>query len=74
MFQGIILITSALSIWFVSRKESWGRYGFLIGFLGQPFWLIETYKSKQGGMFLLSLWYFYVWGQGIYFHIIKKGE
>jgi hypothetical protein len=69
--QFLILIFSASAIWFVGRKEKWRRWGYIFGILGQPFWIIETFKEMQMGMFLLTIWYTYSWGQGIWNFWIK---
>jgi hypothetical protein len=65
VLQVIIFVFSASAIWFVGRKESWRRWGFVIGLCGQPFWLWVTFRAGQWGMFLLSLWYAYAWAQGV---------
>jgi len=71
IIQLMILICSAVSIWLVARTDKLHRWGFVVGLFGQPFWLWETYHSEQYGMFLLSGWYVYVWGKGIYVRFIK---
>ena len=54
--QWFILICSCLSILLFSTKK-WYRYGFVIGIIGQPFWIYATYVGEQWGMFLVSIWY-----------------
>jgi hypothetical protein len=66
-----IIIFGASAIWFVSRREKWRRWGYLLGILSQPFWFISAYQSKQWGIFLLSVWYTYSWTQGIWNYWIK---
>jgi len=63
--QIFILLIGASSIWFISRKEKWSKWGYLIGMCGQPFWLYTSYVNQQWGIFALSVWYLYAWGQGI---------
>lgn len=70
--QIMIFFLSAASIWFVSRREKWKRWGFIIGLVSQPFWLYETYMSEQWGMFAVSVFYTYSWCQGIYNYWIKE--
>lgn len=71
MDQVLIFLFSASAIWFVGRKERWKRWGYILGMLGQPFWLIATFQNKQWGMFSLCIWYTYCWGQGIWNYWIR---
>ena len=66
MVQIILLILSASSIWLITRKEKWSRYGFIIGLSAQPFWFYSSFVTKQWGIFILSIFYTYSWCQGIY--------
>lgn len=72
--QVFILLSSCSAIWFVGRKEEWKRWGYIFGMIGQPFWLIETFKGEQWGIFVVCLWYTYSWGQGIWNYWIKKDK
>jgi len=54
--QILILIFSCLSIFLFGSKGRF-RYGFILGLAGQPFWIYETLKAEQWGMFLVSLWF-----------------
>ena len=47
----------------VARKNKWG---FVIGFFSQPFWLTTAYINQQWGIFFLSLVYEGIWVYGIY--------
>jgi nicotinamide riboside transporter PnuC len=69
--QVAILILSAAAIWFVSRREHWKRWGYIIGLCSQPFWFYTTITNKQYGMVLLSLWYTYSWAQGVLNYWVK---
>ena len=70
--QIMIFVFGCSSIWLVSRKEIWKRWGYIIGFLGQPFWFYVTIKNEQWGMFGLTIFYTYSWLIGIYIYWIKK--
>ena len=72
MIQTVILITSALSIWLVTRREDWSKYGYIIGLIGQPFWLYSSIQAEQWGIMALTIFYSYSWSQGIYYNWIKK--
>lgn len=56
----------------VAKKNKWG---FVLGLLSQPFWLITSFINKQWGVFLLSIIYVGSWILGIYewFFRNKKG-
>jgi len=72
--QVMLFICGAGAIWLVSRKEDWKRWGYIVGMCGQPFWLITAWHNQQWGIIVLTLFYAYSWGQGIYFYWIKKDE
>ena len=72
--QAFITIFGGVAIWLLGRKETWARWGYILGFLSQPFWFYTTIKNHQWGIFLLALWYMYCWGQGIYNYWIKKPQ
>ena len=67
-----ILVLGASNAWLLSRKEKWRRWGYILGMMGQPFWIYSTVQNKQWGIFALALFYIYCWGQGIYNFWIKK--
>jgi len=68
---GIILL-SCPAIWLVSRKDKWKRWGYILGLCGQPLWLYSSIENGQWGIAILSLWYTYAWGQGVYNYWIKE--
>lgn len=74
LIQILIFLFSASAIWFVGRRENWRRWGYVLGLCGQPFWLYTTFISGQWGMFVLSVWYSYSWGQGVYNFFIRKNK
>jgi hypothetical protein len=71
MIQFLIFVLSALSIWFVTREETWQKWGYPIGLLAQPFWAYASITEKQWGMLALTLFYTYSWSQGVYNHFLK---
>jgi len=70
--QIIICACGASSVWLVARLDKWKKYGYIAGILAQPFWMYTTLSHKQYGISILSLWYSYSWGLGIYNYCIKK--
>ena len=59
--QVMILILSGFSFWLatgISYEQR--KKGAIIGILAQVFWLIETARRLQWGMFILSLWYVWI--------------
>jgi hypothetical protein len=68
----MIFILGASSIWFVSRKEKWKRWGYIIGLCGQPFWIYMSITTHQWGLLALTFVYIFSWLQGIYNYWIKK--
>lgn len=71
IIQIVILLTSALAVWLVNQNNKLSKWGSVLGLIGQPFWLYSTFSSQQWGIFLLSLFYMYCWGQGVYNNFIK---
>lgn len=70
--QIMLFVSGGASIWFMSRKEHWKRWGYIIGIFGQPFWLYTSINAKQWGIVILTIFYTYSFAQGIYFYWIKK--
>lgn len=61
--QAAIFILGTAAIILVARKNKWG---FIAGFLSQPFWYITAFINKQWGVFFVSFIYSASWGYGIY--------
>jgi hypothetical protein len=61
-----IMLFGASAIWLVGRKESWKRWGYILGMCGQPFWIISSIQNEQWGILIMTLVYAYSWGQGIW--------
>jgi len=64
-----IAIFGVSAIILVARKNKWG---FVIGLISQPFWLITSYLNKQWGVLLLSAVYVFSWAYGVYEWFYKK--
>lgn len=63
---GILLFTPAMA-WLMScRNVKVQRWGHIVGFVGQPFWLILMYKNGDFGPFFMSCFYTVVFVRGIY--------
>lgn len=69
--QIAIMILGASAIWLVGRKESWKRWGYILGMLSQPFWFYTAYTNEQWGILIMCIFYTYSWGSGIYNYWIK---
>ena len=67
MFDNIsqiaIFVLGAAAIILVAKKNKWG---FVVGFLSQPFWYITAYINEQWGVFFVSFIYTASWSYGIY--------
>ena len=70
--QIMLGVFGVTAIWFVGRKETWRRWGYVCGLCAQPFWFYSTIKNEQWSMVLLSVIYTCLWVQGFYNHWIKK--
>jgi hypothetical protein len=63
--QAAILVVSLTAITMVSSTGPLHRWGFVVGLLSQPLWLLATWRARQWGMFVLAIFYVGVWTQGI---------
>ncbi len=46
----------------------WERWAPVVGLASQPFWIVETYRRDQLGMFVLSIVFCVPWAIGIARH------
>ena len=64
--QWIVPFSTVLSIAFFNLGEPIAKWGSVVGFVSQPFWIITSYKHRQVGVqatnALCCAWYAY----GIY--------
>ena len=62
-----LLLFGAAAIYLVGLDSSnpYQKWGYVVGLLSQPFWLLSSYKSRQTGIFCLSIFYTYAWIAGI---------
>jgi hypothetical protein len=63
----IIPVTSLLAVTMSVHCDNplWRRWAPIIGMLGQPFWVYETFLAQTWGIFVLSVAYLFVWASGI---------
>ncbi len=57
ILQIILAILSCISIWLLAGKNSYSKWGFVIGLLNQPLWLYSFYINGQWGMFVVAIWF-----------------
>ncbi len=67
--QIAIFFFGVASIILVARKSKWG---FVLGFVAQPFWFITSYLNHQWGVLLVTIVYTFAWIYGIYQWFYKK--
>lgn len=72
--QIAIMVFGSAAIWLVGRKEEWKKWGYILGILGQPFWIYTSYMNEQWGILLMTLFYTYSWSMGIYNYWIKNKD
>lgn len=63
IIQAILVILTMASGYFIARKNI---LGMIFALLSQPFWVYTSYKNKQWGILLLSIYYIiiYIYGLG----------
>ena len=64
-----ITIFGVGAIVLVARRNRWG---FVLGLISQPFWIITSLINKQWGVLLLSIVYVGSWCYGVYEWFYKK--
>lgn len=65
------LLIAALTIpalYLVARPghDTRRRWGFVIGTLGQPFWLYSTWSDKKFGIFMVAVFCTWSWATGVW--------
>jgi len=68
--QVALTVLSISAILLVAKKNKWG---FVVGLVSQPFWLITSFINGQWGVFTVSVIYSFVWVFGIYEWFFKDG-
>lgn len=41
------------------------RWGYVVAMVGQPLWFVASWRARQPGFFILSIFYTGAWAQGI---------
>lgn len=72
--QFFIVIFGCSSVWLVSRKEHWRRWGYVAGLLSEPFWFYTAIAHNQWGIAVLACWYTYAWGMGFVNHFLLMNK
>lgn len=56
--QVMILLMSAATAYFLCHKQgSVRRWGYVVGFLSEPFWLYAAWAAGQWAVVLLVFWW-----------------
>ena len=65
-----LLLFGAAAIYLVGLESTnpYQKWGYVVGLISQPFWLLSSFKAKQFGIFYLSIFYTYAWIIGIINH------
>lgn len=71
--QIAIAFTGVTAVYLTQQSnEKWKKYACLFGTAGQPFWIYSAYTSELWGILLLTVFYTYSWGLGVWNNWIKK--
>lgn len=57
--QAAIAILTCSSMWLIQRTDKWAKWGFVIGCIGFPFWLMTSIQETQWGIAISSIWVFF---------------
>lgn len=64
--QWAIFFIGPLSIFILSLKNKYHRWGYVFGLSAQPFWYITTIHHSQWPILAISVIYTLAWLHGIY--------
>jgi hypothetical protein len=62
--QAIIAGSGPLGLWMVNSKRPWPMRGYVLILFGQVFWLIASWRSRQWGIFVVSIFWTAAWIRG----------
>lgn len=54
-----------------SKRETWRRAACLFGMAGEPFWFYTAIAHHQWGIFVLTFFYTFSWGKGVWQYWIQ---
>jgi len=73
LIQIIIFVTESVAMWLSQQpKVEWQKYAPIIGLIGEPFWIYDSYTNQSWGVLGLSLIYTYIWYVGLKTHWLTK--
>lgn len=70
--QVVVPIMSMSTVYLLTRKDKIMRYGYIVGFVSQPFWLFTTWFHHQPGLFIAAMFFTCRWGIGIYNYWVRN--
>lgn len=63
--QIAIVVLSLVAAYLVAGTGPLAKWGFVVGLVSQPFYLVATWRARQWGMLLVAIFYCGAWVQGI---------
>jgi hypothetical protein len=63
--QVVVFVLGVACIWMISLNNKWSKYGMIVGFVAQPFWLLTSWRSESWGVFALAAVYLGIYANGI---------
>src|SRR5262249_10339939 len=75
ILQIIILVTSCISIALMAQTSATARWwGFNVGLLGQPAWLLLAWNTQLWAVLLVALWWAYWYVRGSIAHWPRRSR
>jgi hypothetical protein len=65
LLQFAIAALSLAAMVMIASAGPLHKWGFVVGLVSQPFWILATWRARQWGMLALSIVYIFVWIFGI---------
>ena len=69
-----VCVLGLLAIWFLSHKQKWMRWGYIIGLASEPFWVMTVWGKGQPAILFMCAVYAYCYVRGIWNYWVKDNE
>ena len=65
LLQAVIAVMSITALYLITSTGPYARYGWVVGFFSQPFYIAATWRARQWGMLFVAMMFCGLWARGI---------